>query len=96
MDSCLKSHFSNDDEHDNAEAFQIIPEDPLPVSDPPKDISLKSEANNDSTGITRVTTSLLLLLTHPLELPLLHQGTQEGCRRRYETPVLLGCCPYEQ
>lgn len=44
MDSCLKSHFSNDDEPDNAEAFQIIPEDPLPVSDPPKDLSLKSEA----------------------------------------------------
>lgn len=40
----------NDDEPNNAEAFRIIPEDPLPVSDPPEDISPKPETNNDSTG----------------------------------------------
>ena len=40
----------NDDEPHNAEDFRIIPEDPpLPVSDPPEDVSLKPETNNDST-----------------------------------------------
>lgn len=40
----------NDDEPHNAESFRIIPKDPpLPVSDPPEDVSLKPETNNDST-----------------------------------------------
>ena len=41
----------NDDEPHNAEDFRmIIPEDPpLPVSDPPEDVSLEPETNNDST-----------------------------------------------
>lgn len=41
----------NDGEHNNAEVFQIIPEDPpLPISDPPEDIGLQPEIKNDSIG----------------------------------------------
>ena len=41
----------NDDEPHNAEDFRmIVPEDPpLPVSDPPEDVSLEPETSNDST-----------------------------------------------